>query len=67
MKRYRFQPYLPDLLAALLLAVLPLIVFWQVWAANPHDRVIFGGDILMGAYPTRVYIHRLFNLGQLPL
>ena len=67
MKRYRFQPYLPDLLAVVLLAVLPLLVFWQVWAANPNDRVIFGGDILMGAYPTRVYIHRLFNLGQLPL
>lgn len=67
MKRYRLQPYMPDLLAALLLLVLPLLVFWQVWAANPNDRVIFGGDILMGAYPTRVFIHRLFNLGQLPL
>ena len=67
MKRLRLQPYLPDLLAVLVLIALPPLVFWQVWAANPHDRVMFGGDILMGAYPTRVYIHRLFNAGAAPL
>lgn len=58
---------LPDLLAALLLALLPVLVFWQVWAPNPADRVIFGGDILMGGYPTRVFVHRLFEAGAAPL
>lgn len=67
MKLEKLKPYLPDLLAALLLIALPPLVFWQVWATNTHDRVMFGGDILMGAYPTRVYIHRLFGMGAMPL
>jgi hypothetical protein len=54
---------IPDLLAVLLLIALPPLVFWQVWAPNPADRVMFGGDILMGAYPTRVFVHRLFAQG----
>lgn len=58
---------LPDLLAVLLLAALPAFVFWQVWAPNPDDRVIFGGDILMGGYPTRVYVHQMFEAGATPL
>ncbi len=67
LKRIPFRRFLPDLLALLLLATLPLLVFWQVWAPNPADRVIFGGDILMGAYPTRVFVHRLFDAGMVPL
>ena len=63
----RFRPYLSDLLAVLLLIALPPLVFWQVWSPNPADRVMFGGDILMGAYPTRVYIHQLFAQGLAPL
>lgn len=63
----KLKPLLPDLLAALLLIALPLLVFWQVWASNPADRVMFGGDILMGAYPTRVFVHQLFARGAAPL
>ena len=63
----RLQPRLPDLLATLLLIAVPLLVFWQVWAPNTADRVMFGGDILMGAYPTRVFIHTLFAQGVAPL
>ena len=63
MKFHKLRPLLPDALAALLLVALPLLVFWQVWASNPADRVMFGGDILMGAYPTRVFVHQLFARG----
>jgi len=62
-----FQQRLPDLAALLLLLTLPLLVFWQVWTPNASDRVMFGGDILMGAYPTRVFVHRLFAQGAMPL
>ncbi len=51
----------------LLLALLPFIVFWAVWAPNPEDRIVFIGDILVGAYPTRVYVHQLLTSGQIPL
>ncbi len=54
-------------LALLLLLLLPFLVFWQVWAPNPADRVMFSGDILMGAYPTRLFVHRLFALDLQPL
>lgn len=67
MKFHKLRPLLPDALAALLLVALPLLVFWQVWASNPADRVMFGGDILMGAYPTRVFVHQLFARGAAPL
>ena len=63
----RLRTRLPDLFAILLLIALPPLVFWQVWTPNPSDRVMFGGDILMGAYPTRVFVHRLFELGTMPL
>lgn len=61
------QQRLPDLMALLLLVVLPPLVFWQVWTPNASDRVMFGGDILMGAYPTRVFVHRLLAQGLMPL
>ena len=67
MRLQRLRPLLPDLLAALLLVVLPLLVFWQVWTPNPKDRVMFGGDILMGAYATRVFVHQLVDAGAAPL
>jgi hypothetical protein len=67
MKLERIKQYIPDLLAVLLLIALPPLVFWQVWAPHASDRVMFGGDILMGAYPTRVFVHRLFELGAIPL
>jgi hypothetical protein len=63
----RLKPYIPELLAILVLIALPPLVFWQVWAPNPVDRLMFGGDILMGAYPTRVFVHRLFESGAPPL
>ncbi len=63
----RLKSYLPDLSALLLLIGLPPLVFWQVWTPNSPDRVMFGGDILMGAYPTRIFVHRLFELGTPPL
>ena len=66
MKHDTFKRFAPDLAAAALLLLLPVLVFWQVWTPNSHDRVMFGGDILMGAYPTRVFVHRLFMLGQAP-
>lgn len=66
-KKLAIKRIMPDALIALLLILLPLIVFWQVWTKNPDDRVMFGGDILMGAYPTRVFVHRLFELGSAPL
>ena len=67
MRLNRLRPLLPDALAALALITLPLLVFWQVWAPNAGDRVMFGGDILMGAFSTRVYVHQLFNSGAAPL
>jgi Interleukin-like EMT inducer len=67
MRLQRLRPLLPDALAILALIILPLLVFWQVWATNSADRVMFGGDILMGAYPTRVFVHQLFNSGAAPL
>lgn len=63
----RLKPYIPELLAILVLIALPPLVFWQVWAPNTADRLMFGGDILMGAYPTRVFVHRLFEGGAAPL
>ncbi len=63
----RMRAHGPDLMAVLLLICLPPLVFWQVWTPNPSDRVMFGGDILMGAYPSRVFVHRLFELGTMPL
>ncbi|MFN8495814.1 MAG: DUF6541 family protein [Caldilineaceae bacterium] len=67
MQFQRLKSYLPNLTALLLLIGLPPLVFWQVWTPNSSDRVMFGGDILMGAYPTRIFVHRLFELGRLPL
>lgn len=58
---------LRDLSALLVLILLPFLVFWQVWAPNPADRIIFSGDILMGAYPTRLFVHRLLSAGMMPL
>lgn len=63
----RLRRHAPDLFALGLLILLPILVFWQVWTPNSADRVMFGGDILMGAYPTRVYLHRLMEMGQIPL
>lgn len=63
----RLKTLRPDLWALVLLCGLPPLVFWQVWTPNVHDRVMFGGDILMGAYPTRIFIHRLFEAGMAPL
>ncbi|KAB8143773.1 hypothetical protein F8S13_07650 [Chloroflexia bacterium SDU3-3] len=63
----RIKPHMPDILAVLLLIALPLVVFWQIWTPNSNDRVMLGGDILMGAYPTRVFVHRLMEGGALPL
>lgn len=63
----RFKAWLPDVWAIFLLCGLPLLVFWQVWTPNVRDRIMFGGDILMGAYPTRIYVHRLFEAGLAPL
>ncbi|MCX6050599.1 MAG: hypothetical protein NT075_36375 [Chloroflexi bacterium] len=63
----RLKLITPDLLALLLLMVLPPLVFWQAWSPNSADRVMFGGDILMGAYPTRLFVHRLFEMGAAPL
>ncbi len=65
--RNYLQSAIPDLVAVAVLAILPLLVFWAVWAPNHQDRVIFGGDILMGGYATRVFVHRLLNLGEVPL
>ncbi len=67
MRLQRLRPLRPDAIAVLVLVLLPLLVFWQVWATNSADRVMFGGDILMGAYPTRVFVHQLFNSGAAPL
>src|SRR5262249_50447491 len=67
MKLGRLKASIPDLLAILLLIALPPLVFWQIWAPNPQDRIIFGGDILMGAYPTGVFVHRMFAMGMMPL
>jgi hypothetical protein len=67
MNLQRLKSYIPDLLAVLLLIALPPLVFWQVWASNPADRVMFGGDILIGAYSTRVFVHHLFAQGAAPL
>lgn len=57
----------PDILGIGLLIILPLIVYWSLWAPNPADRTIFKGDILMQGYPSRYFVHRLFNLGEIPL
>jgi interleukin-like EMT inducer protein/membrane protein YfhO len=59
--------FLPDLAAVVLLAVLPFMVLWRLWAPNPDDRVLLIGDFLVGAYPTRVFVHRLLGLGEAPL
>ncbi|MDZ4720581.1 MAG: hypothetical protein SH847_19175, partial [Roseiflexaceae bacterium] len=67
MLRRRMQAIAPDIGALLLLIILPMLVFWRIWASNPDDRIMFGGDILMGAFPTRVFVHQLTSLGQLPL
>lgn len=62
-----WQTAVKDLVAVLILVVLPFMVFWTLWAPNPADRVIFTGDVLVGAYPTRVYVHRLLINGEIPL
>ncbi|MEM7330699.1 MAG: interleukin-like EMT inducer domain-containing protein [Chloroflexota bacterium] len=56
-----------DIAAYSLLIVLPFIVFWAFWSPNLDDRLIMSGDILVGAYPTRVYVHRLLMAGEIPL
>ncbi|MCB0020499.1 MAG: hypothetical protein KDE09_22055, partial [Anaerolineales bacterium] len=56
-----------DLAAVTILILLPIVTFWALWAVNPDDRVIFTGDVLVGAFPTRVYVHRLLTSGQIPL
>ena len=53
--------------AVSILILLPFAIFWALWSPNPADRVIFTGDVLVGAFPTRVYIHRLFMAGEMPL
>ncbi|MEM7030659.1 MAG: interleukin-like EMT inducer domain-containing protein [Chloroflexota bacterium] len=56
-----------DLCALAALFLLPWMVFWAFWAPNPDDRLIMIGDIIMQGYPSRVFVHRLFNLGEWPL
>ena len=56
-----------DFAAVLFLILLPFVVFWFLWAPNPDDRGIFVGDVLVGAYPSRIYVHRLLQQGELPL
>ena len=65
--RAKFKALYPDLTALTILGALPYLVFWFLWAPNPEDRSIFVGDILVGAYPTRVYVHRLLTQGEMPL
>lgn len=50
-----------------IIIILPFMVFWTLWATSPADRVIFKGDVLVGAFPTRVYVHRLLTSGEIPL
>jgi|GEM_PF-841247 len=63
----RLLKVVPDLLAVSLLLMLPVVVFWAFWAGNPADRLMMKGDILMQGYPSRFFVHRLFNQGELPL
>lgn len=56
-----------DFTAVLLLISLPFIIFWAFWSPNLDDRMIMIGDALVGAYPTRVYVHRLLMAGEIPL
>jgi putative flippase GtrA len=63
----RLLKIVPDLLAVSLLLALPVVVFWAFWAGNPADRLMMKGDILMQGYPSRFFVHRLFNQGELPL
>ena len=39
-----------DLAAVTILILLPIVTFWALWAVNPDDRVIFTGDVLVGAF-----------------
>ena len=48
---------LPEFGALILLIFLPTIVYWALWSDNPIDRMIFTGDLLIDAYPTRVQVH----------
>lgn len=59
--------FLTELAPVLTIIALPFIVFWALWAASPDDRIIFKGDVLVGAFPTRVYVHRLLTSGEIPL
>ena len=56
-----------DITAVTLLTTLPFIIFWALWAPNPDDQFIFIGDVLVGAFPTRVYVHRMLMAGEMPL
>ena len=58
---------LPEFGALILLIFLPTIVYWALWSDNPIDRMIFTGDLLIDAYPTRVQVHRMLTSGEVPL
>lgn len=65
--RVNWRRVLLEATAVTFLTLLPFAIFWALWSPNPADRVIFTGDVLVGAFPTRVYIHRLFMAGEVPL
>ena len=58
----------PDLLIALVLALLPALFFWRLIAPNPADRMnVPAGDFTGQYYPLRVYAAHELTAGRLPL
>ena len=59
---------LHDRLAPLLLALLPFLFFWRLFAPNPLDRMwLPDGDLVLQYFPLRVFAANEIAAGRLPL
>ena len=55
-------------MAPLLLAVLPFLFFWRLFAPNPLDRMwLPDGDLVLQYFPLRVFAANEIAAGRLPL
>jgi len=58
----------PDLILALILALLPGLFFWRLLTPNPADRMhIAGGDFTEQYFPLRAFVAQEWVQGRLPL
>ena len=67
-RRLIHQPWWPDTVLIVILALLPLLFFWRLITPNPADRMhIAAGDFTEQYFPLRAFAAQEWVSGRIPL